>query len=103
MYISHTHTHRYTRWDDLLGPRLRERDEPTVMRVRTHMGGRGSKKDGHNRIVGHLYRVPGAAFTLIYSHGNATDIGAMRDRYIELSRRLQVKPAEAAATELGAE
>lgn len=33
---------------------------------------------------------PGAATTIIFSHGNATDIGAMRDHLIDLSAQLKV-------------
>lgn len=34
-------------------------------------------------------KVEGAKFTIIYSHGNATDIGAMFSRFISLSVSLQ--------------
>ena len=34
--------------------------------------------------------VPNSSYTLIYSHGNATDIGAMYSRYVDLATRLKV-------------
>lgn len=37
-----------------------------------------------------LYRREGARFTLVYSHGNATDIGAMHDRFSGIADALGV-------------
>mmetsp|Transcript_16092 Transcript_16092/g.20178 ORF Transcript_16092/g.20178 Transcript_16092/m.20178 type:complete len:297 (-) Transcript_16092:181-1071(-) len=37
-----------------------------------------------------VYRVDGAKKTIIYSHGNATDLGAMHDRYVGLAKMLKV-------------
>lgn len=37
-----------------------------------------------------LHRREGARFTLIYSHGNATDIGAMHDRCVGIADALGV-------------
>jgi len=36
-----------------------------------------------------LYTAPGAKYTILYSHGNATDLGAMHDRYVGLVDNLR--------------
>jgi len=41
-------------------------------------------------IPAFLFRHPDATLTLIFSHGNAADCGAMRERYIQLCRRGRV-------------
>lgn len=48
-------------------------------RVISKMRGGGGKQKGSVIPVA-LYRTRGARYTLVYSHGNATDIGAMHDR-----------------------
>ncbi|KAF0748916.1 hypothetical protein AaE_007201, partial [Aphanomyces astaci] len=53
----------------------------TVAVVRTKLG---------QDIPCFVCRHPDAKFTIIYSHGNATDCGAMYLRYISLSRELKV-------------
>lgn len=58
--------------------------------------GKGAKKAkrklGSNEFVIPiaLYRQANARYTLVYSHGNATDIGAMHDRCAGISRALGV-------------
>lgn len=42
------------------------------------------------RIPYFYYHVPGARLTLLYSHGNATDIGAMHPHYYILAKFLQI-------------
>lgn len=46
-------------------------------------------KEG-NRIVAMLLRHPYARFTLLYSHGNAADLGQMHDIFLELRAHLRV-------------
>jgi len=41
-------------------------------------------------ITAVLYRAEGASKTIVYSHGNATDLGAMHDRYVGLATILKV-------------
>jgi len=41
-------------------------------------------------IPGFLFTTPNAKLTVIFSHGNAADCGAMRERYIQLVRRCNV-------------
>ncbi|WOL19389.1 protein ABHD17B [Canna indica] len=43
-----------------------------------------------NRIVATFWRHPNARFTLLYSHGNAADIGQMLDLFFELRAHLRV-------------
>eukprot|EP01018_Ginkgo_biloba_P006436 Gb_28589 [translate_table: standard] len=45
---------------------------------------------GGNRIVATYLRHPSARFTLLYSHGNAADLGQMHELFIELRRHLRV-------------
>lgn len=35
-------------------------------------------------------RQPGATTTVLFSHGNATDIGCMRDHLVDFAKKLQV-------------
>jgi hypothetical protein len=44
---------------------------------------------GHN-IVALYVSNPSARFTLLYSHGNAADLGQMYELFVELSRHLRV-------------
>lgn len=48
-----------------------------------------STKSG-NRVVATLWRHPFARFTLLYSHGNAADLGQMVELFIELRAHLRV-------------
>ncbi|XP_052181834.1 uncharacterized protein LOC127794624 [Diospyros lotus] len=43
-----------------------------------------------NRVVATFWRHPFGRFTLLYSHGNAADLGQMQDLFIELRARLRV-------------
>ncbi|GMI88497.1 hypothetical protein like AT2G24320 [Hibiscus trionum] len=45
---------------------------------------------GGNKIVATFWKHPFARFTLLYSHGNAVDLGQMHDLFIELSAHLRV-------------
>ncbi|KAK8568543.1 hypothetical protein V6N13_106452 [Hibiscus sabdariffa] len=46
--------------------------------------------EGGNTIVATFWKHPFARFTLLYSHGNAADLGQMHDLFIELSTHLRV-------------
>lgn len=48
-----------------------------------------STKPG-NRVVATFWRHPFARFTLLYSHGNAADLGQMVELFIELRAHLRV-------------
>ncbi|KAJ4830371.1 hypothetical protein Tsubulata_011979 [Turnera subulata] len=43
-----------------------------------------------NKVVATFWRHPFARFTLLYSHGNAADLGQMHDLFIELRAHLRV-------------
>jgi len=58
-----------------------EEDGSEVVRLRTRRG---------NEIVGVYVRHARASATMLYSHGNAADLGQMYGLFIELSRRLRV-------------
>ncbi|KAK3189544.1 hypothetical protein Dsin_029105 [Dipteronia sinensis] len=45
---------------------------------------------GGNKIVATFWKHPFARFTLLYSHGNAADLGQMHDLFIELRAHLRV-------------
>ncbi|KAJ4950827.1 hypothetical protein NE237_027659 [Protea cynaroides] len=45
---------------------------------------------GGNKIVATFWRHPLARFTLLYSHGNAADLGQMQELFIELRAHLRV-------------
>ncbi|XP_068343800.1 uncharacterized protein [Pyrus communis] len=45
---------------------------------------------GGNKIVATFWRHPFARFTLLYSHGNAADLGQMHELFIELRAHLRV-------------
>ena len=45
---------------------------------------------GGNKIVATFWRYPFARFTLLYSHGNAADLGQMHDLFTELRAHLRV-------------
>jgi abhydrolase domain-containing protein 17 len=58
-----------------------EEDGAEVVRLRTRRG---------NEIVGVYVRHARASATVLYSHGNAADLGQMYGLFVELSRRLRV-------------
>lgn len=45
---------------------------------------------GGNKIVATFWRHPAARFTLLYSHGNAADLGQMLELFLELRAHLRV-------------
>ena len=45
---------------------------------------------GGNKIVATFWKHPFARFTLLYSHGNAADLGQMHELFIELRAHLRV-------------
>lgn len=45
---------------------------------------------GGNEIVATFWKHPFARFTVLYSHGNAADLGQMHDLFIELRAHLRV-------------
>ncbi|KAG1334757.1 putative alpha/beta hydrolase domain-containing protein 17B [Cocos nucifera] len=57
------------------------RGDIDILRLRTRRG---------NEIIAVHVRNPRATATLLYSHGNAADVGQMFDLFIELSARLRV-------------
>jgi pimeloyl-ACP methyl ester carboxylesterase len=64
-----------TRFDPVSSPHL------TLAKLRTRRG---------QSIATLHVQYPGATTTIIFSHGNATDLGAMRDRLIDYSQQLMV-------------
>ncbi|KAK8964928.1 hypothetical protein KSP40_PGU013463 [Platanthera guangdongensis] len=61
--------------------RVPRRDNVEVRRLRTRKG---------NEIIAMFVKNPSAAFTLLYSHGNAADLGQLYDLLTELSVHLRV-------------
>lgn len=45
---------------------------------------------GGNKIVATFWKHPFARFTILYSHGNAADLGQMHELFIELRAHLRV-------------
>lgn len=45
---------------------------------------------GGNKIAAAFWRHPFARLTLLYSHGNAADLGQMQDLFIELRAHLRI-------------
>lgn len=45
---------------------------------------------GGNKIVATFWRHPAGRFTLLYSHGNAADLGQMQELFLELRAHLRV-------------
>lgn len=43
-----------------------------------------------NKIVATFWKHPAARFTLLYSHGNAADLGQMHELFLELRAHLRV-------------
>lgn len=50
----------------------------------------GSRRKKGNVIPLALYRKANARYTVVYSHGNATDIGAMHDRCAGIAKEVGV-------------
>ncbi|GMH20663.1 hypothetical protein Nepgr_022504 [Nepenthes gracilis] len=59
----------------------RRRDDVDVLKLRTRRG---------NEIIALYVKNPKASATLLYSHGNAADLGQMFELFVELSNRLRV-------------
>lgn len=45
---------------------------------------------GGNKVVATFWKHPFARFTILYSHGNAADLGQMHELFIELRAHLRV-------------
>lgn len=45
---------------------------------------------GGNKIVATFWKHPFGRFTLLYSHGNAADLGQMKELFLELRAHLRV-------------
>lgn len=45
---------------------------------------------GGNKVVATFWKHPVGRFTLLYSHGNAADLGQMQELFIELRAHLRV-------------
>ncbi|KAK9271546.1 hypothetical protein L1049_002491 [Liquidambar formosana] len=65
----------------LVIPEVPRRDDVDVLKLRTRRG---------NDIVAVHVKHPRASATLLYSHGNAADLGQMFPLFVELSLRLRV-------------
>ncbi|KAL8171527.1 hypothetical protein V2J09_023331 [Rumex salicifolius] len=70
-----------TKFAKLRIPEASRRDAIEVLKLRTRRG---------NDIVAVYVRHPKACATLLYSHGNAADLGQMLELFVELSHRLRV-------------
>lgn len=62
-------------------PEVPRRDDVDVLKLKTRRG---------NEIVAVYVKHPKASATLLYSHGNAADLGQMYELFAELSNRLRV-------------
>ncbi|XP_074279065.1 uncharacterized protein LOC141604403 [Silene latifolia] len=65
----------------LMIPEVLMRDDVDVLKLQTKRG---------NDVVAVHVRHPKATATLLYSHGNAADLGQMFELFVELSNRLRV-------------
>ncbi|KAH7533944.1 uncharacterized protein LOC107416039 [Ziziphus jujuba] len=65
----------------LVIPDVPRRDDVDVLKLKTRRG---------NEIVAIHVKHPKASATLLYSHGNAADLGQMFELFVELSARLRV-------------
>ncbi|XP_043813300.1 alpha/beta hydrolase domain-containing protein 17B isoform X2 [Manihot esculenta] len=65
----------------LVIPEVPRRDEVDILKLRTRRG---------NEIVAVHIKHPKASTTLLYSHGNAADLGQMFELFVELSKRLRI-------------
>ncbi|KAJ6368180.1 hypothetical protein OIU78_000708 [Salix suchowensis] len=62
-------------------PEVPRKDEVDFLKLRTRRG---------NEIVAVHIKHPRASATLLYSHGNAADLGQMYELFVELSNRLRI-------------
>lgn len=62
-------------------PEVPRRDDVDVLKLRTRRG---------NDIVAVYIKHPKATATLLYSHGNAADLGQMFELFVELGLRLRL-------------
>ncbi|KAF8399083.1 hypothetical protein HHK36_014949 [Tetracentron sinense] len=62
-------------------PEVPKRDDVDVLKLRTRRG---------NEIVAVHVKYPKASATLLYSHGNAADLGQMFELFVKLSARLRI-------------
>ncbi|RZC58087.1 hypothetical protein C5167_005396 [Papaver somniferum] len=62
-------------------PEVPKRDNVDVLKLKTRRG---------NEIVAVYFKHPKATATLLYSHGNAADLGQMFELFVELSLRLRI-------------
>ncbi|GLT52451.1 hypothetical protein SLA2020_257920 [Shorea laevis] len=62
-------------------PEVSRRDNVDVLKLRTNRG---------NHIVSVHIKHPKASATLLYSHGNAADLGQMFELFFELSKQLRI-------------
>ncbi|MCD7447387.1 hypothetical protein HAX54_028459 [Datura stramonium] len=62
-------------------PEVPRRENVEVLKLRTHRG---------NEIVAVYVKHPNASASMLYSHGNAADLGQMFELFVELSLRLRV-------------
>lgn len=62
-------------------PEVPARDTVDVLKLRTRKG---------NEIVAVHVKHPKASATMLYSHGNAADLGQMFELFVELSLRLRI-------------
>ncbi|XP_055828265.1 uncharacterized protein LOC129896401 isoform X2 [Solanum dulcamara] len=62
-------------------PEVPRRENVDVLKLRTHRG---------NEIVAVYVKHPKASASMLYSHGNAADLGKMFEHFVELSLRLRV-------------
>ncbi|XP_010264752.1 PREDICTED: protein ABHD17B [Nelumbo nucifera] len=65
----------------LIIPEVPRRDDVDVLKLRTRRG---------HEIVAAYVKHPKATMTLLYSHGNAADLGQMFELFVELSLRLRI-------------
>lgn len=62
-------------------PEVPRRENVDVLKLRTNRG---------NEIVALYVKHPKASVSMVYSHGNAADLGQMFELFVELSLRLRV-------------
>lgn len=62
-------------------PEIQRREDVDVLKLRTRRG---------NDIVAVHVKHPKASATMLYSHGNAADLGQMFELFVELSLRLRI-------------
>lgn len=67
--------------DKLYIPEVPRRENVDVLKLRTRRG---------NEIIAIHIKHPKSTATLLYSHGNAADLGQMYELFVELSSRLRL-------------